>query len=664
MKYTFTLLLTCMLTAGTVAAQKKTEAPGISNTQPYGKIDVADLELKSCDFEKDANAMVLFDKAEAYFDSDLNTITMERHKRIKIFNDNGKDAANIRIEYISASRYEYITGIDAETFNLVNGKIEITKLDKKVLYTETVDKSTSAVVFSFPNVKPGSVIEFKYKWGTPDYANLPDWSFQGKIPTRYSEWTTQIPDLLYFTMQSHVTMPFVVNKSKPEARSIGSGADVVAYTLDVNTRALANVPSLPDEPFMGAQSDNEQSLIYHLTYVKPVSGFVRSYSDSWAKLGGILADNEDFGGQFKRKLANEEAILTKAKAIKLSRDKMICIFKEVQAAMKWDGVDRWYTNDGTVKAWEKKAGNSSEVNLILYHLLNKAGLEAYPMVVSTRSHGKVNPAFSFLYQFNRAVVYVPYDEQNYYILDATGKYNTYNDIPDDLLNSTGLYIDKENKKFNTVFLQREKPVQQVILVSADIKPDGKMSGTANLSEFSYNRIRGIKKYKTDGEQKYIDYLRNNDNSLKISALKMDNMEVDTLPLAQSFEFKQELTGSDGNYIYFMPAMFSPMRNNPFLKEERMSDIDFGYRDNFSMVGSYKIPEGYKADALPKNITMQMPDESIVFRRIVAEQDGNIVVRFVMDHKKPIFYKQDYDKLYDFYKKLHELMNEQIVLKKA
>ncbi|QKJ32188.1 DUF3857 domain-containing protein [Mucilaginibacter mali] len=664
MKYTTTMLLACLLTASAAIAQKKPEALTIPTTQPYGKIDIADLELKNCDFEKDANAMVLFDKADTYYDSDLNTITMERHKRIKVFNDNGKDVANIRIEYISASHYEYITGLDAETFNLVNGKVEITKLDKKVLYTETVDKSTSAIVFSFPNVKPGSVIEFKYKWGTPDYSNLPDWSFQSKIPTRYSEWTTQIPDLLYFTTQSHVTMPYVVNKNKAESRSVGSAADVVSYTLDVNTKALANIPSLPDEPYMGAQSDNEQSLIYHLTYVKPTTGFVRSYSDSWAKLGGILADHEDFGAQLKRKLANEDAIIAKAKTMKLDRDKMIYIFKEVQSAMKWDGVDRWYTNDGTVKAWEKKTGNSSEVNLILYHLLYRAGVEAYPMVVSTRSHGKVNPAYSFLYQFNRAVVYKPIDEKSYYILDATGKYNTYNEIPDELLNSTGLYIDKDDKRYNTVVLKKENPVQQVIMVSADIKPDGKMNGTANLSEYSYNRIKGIKKYKTDGEQKYIDFLRNNDNSLKISALKLENMEVDTLPLAQTFEFKQDLTGSDGNYIYFMPAMFAPMRNNPFLKEERMSDIDFGYRDNFSMVGTYKMPEGYKADALPKNITMQMPDESIIFRRIVAEQDGNIVVRFVIDHKKPIFYKQDYDKIFDFYKKLHELMNEQIVLKKA
>jgi len=145
---------------------------------------------------------------------------------------------------------------------------------------------------------------------------------------------------------------------------------------------------------------------------------------------------------------------------------------------------------------------------------------------------------------------------------------------------------------------------------------------------------------------------------------MENMEVDTLPLIQSVDFKADLTGSDGTYIYFVPGMFVPLRTNPFLSENRMSDIDFGYRDNFSMAGNYKIPDGYKADVLPKNITLQMPDQSITFKRVIGEQDGTLVVRYVIDYKKPNYTKEEYADLYDFYKKLHELINEQIVLKKG
>jgi hypothetical protein len=654
-------LSVCFMVGTTCLAQKPT--PAAQPTMPYGKIDQADLELKACDFEKDANAMVLFDKGDVYYDQDF-AITMERHKRIKIFNDNGKSEANIRIEYYGGNRLENITGLQAETINLVNGKPEITKLDSKLLYSEVIDKVRSAYVFSFPNVKPGSIIEYKYKLNTPDYSNLPDWTFQSKLPVKYSEFDTAIPDLLYFTTQSHIREPLALDKTSSESKSIGSGADMVTYSVDIKKRAMANVHSLPDEPYMSSAADNLQSLVFHLTYLKPISGFTHSYSDSWDKAAGILQEDEDFGGQLKRKLANEEAIITKAKALHTDQEKIAYLFKEVQTAMKWNGQDRWYTNDGTVKAWEKKTGNSAEVNIILVHLLKQAGVKVYPMVVSTREHGRVNPAFSFLYQFNRTVAYVPVDSTKRYILDATDKYNSYNETPDNLLNSTGLYINKETKTYNTFFISRANPSMQLITVNADINADGKMAGKAQRNDYSYSRINSLKKYKTDGEQKYIEYLRHSDNSLKISALKLENMEIDTLPLAENIDFKLDLTGSDGTYIYFNPAQFSPLRTNPFLSENRMSDIDFGYRDNFSLLGNYKLPAGYKTDALPKNITLQMPDNSIVFRRIVMEQDGSVLVRYVMDYKKVLFFKEDYAQLFDFYKKLHELMNEQVVLKKS
>ncbi len=48
-------------------------------------------------------------------------------------------------------------------------------------------------------------------------------------------------------------------------------------------------------------------------------------------------------------------ILTKAAALKTDVEKIAYIFGEVKNTMKWDGADRWYTVDGTAKAWEKKS---------------------------------------------------------------------------------------------------------------------------------------------------------------------------------------------------------------------------------------------------------------------------------------------------------------------
>jgi hypothetical protein len=660
MKKFFTLFL---LGAATlcVKAQAQTPAP---EAQPYGTVSKEDLELTSCDFEKDANAEILFEKGAIYFGDNLMSITQEVHKRIKIFNDNGKDNANVTIGFFSGDHLEYITGVQAETINMVDGKPEITKLDKKLIYTKVVDKLNSEITFTMPNVKPGSIIEYKYNWNANAYWDFPDWDFQEKIPVRYNELSTSIPDVFYFRAMPHFNQPLIKQTKKEDGRSLMDGTEAFPYTLAIETRAMANIHSLVDEPYMSSYHDNVQSLRFQLVSLRPIGGFQQTGSDTWAKVGGKLIDDEDFGGQLKRKLTGEEAIITKAKAFKADDDKIAYIFNQVKTTMKWDGTDRWYTNDGTSKAWDNKTGNSAEINLILYHLLKLSGVEVYPMVVSTREHGKVDPYYTSTIQFNRAVVYVPVDSTKSYVLDATGKYNIYSETPDELLNSSGLYIDKAKNLYDIVHLKRELPVRQAVLINAEIKTGGKMEGTAEISNTSYDRVSAMERYKKDGEKKYIEYLIGGDNNLKIPTLTMDNMDVDSLPLVQKVGFNLDLAGADENYIYVNSNLFTPFKANPFLSENRMTDVDFAYPRSYSINGIYKMPAGYKVDALPKNINMAMPDKSFTFRRMAAEQDGSVIIRYSIGFNVAEYSKDHYGELHEFFKKMNEMLNEQIVLKKG
>ncbi|MDO3627023.1 DUF3857 domain-containing protein [Mucilaginibacter sp. BT774] len=632
-----TLILLCAFC--TAANAQTTTVP---TTQPYGKVDRADLELKACDFEKDANAEVLFDKGSVTFTADFNLI-FERHVRIKIFNDKAKDAASVRLAYWGGGGMELLSNVEAETINLNNGIIEITKVDKKLIYTQAVDRMRSSVAFSFPNVQPGSIIEFKYTLMTANLSDFPNWYFQDRFPTRYSELNSTIPNVLVYKNLVMVNLPFVKN------------------TADV--KAMANIPSIKDEPYMGSRKDNYQRILYQLLAIHS-GAYHKTFSDTWKKIGEDEVRFNDFGGEFDKRVDGEDTILVKAKTLSTDDAKIAYLFGEVKNHMKWNEVDERYTNDGCSKAWQKKLGNSTEINLILYHLLHKAKVKGYPMLVSTKQNGKVNPAYPNRYQFNRTVVYVPIDSTKFYLLDATNKYNTYGDIPDELLNGFGLYIDKDNENYDLAFIEKATPVRNVIVVNAEIAATGKMEGTAEISSPANNRISYIKNYKENGEKKYIDYLQGDDNNLKIKSLKFENMEIDTLPLTQNISFTLDLTGSDENYIYFKPTVFTSVGPNPFLNEVRMTDIDFGYRNNYAIVGLFKIPAGYKSDGLPKNASMAMPDQSIVFKRIVAEQDGEITIKYAINYNKSIFFKDDYPVMYDFYKKMYEMLNEQIVLKKG
>lgn len=142
------------------------------------------------------------------------------------------------------------------------------------------------------------------------------------------------------------------------------------------------------------------------------------------------------------------------------------------------------------------------------------------------------------------------------------------------------------------------------------------------------------------------------------------MDVDTLPLVQNVNFDLDLTSSDDNYIYFDPNILTTLHTNPFLSENRFTDIEYGYRDNYTIYGVFQIPAGYKVEGLPKSISLVMPDKSILFKRIINQADQTITVRYVIDHIKGIYFKEDYLDLREFNRQMFEMLNEQIVLKKS
>ena len=111
-----------------------------------------------------------------------------------------------------------------------------------------------------------------------------------------------------------------------------------------------------------------------------------------------------------------------------------------------------------------------------------------PMIVSTRDHGRVNTFYTFLYQFNRAVVYIPVDSTKKYILDASNKYNTCDEIPYNLLNSSGLYLDMDHKIYDILLLQKSESLRQSVFVTAEIKPDGKVEVEYDLPSSLFGRF--------------------------------------------------------------------------------------------------------------------------------------------------------------------------------
>jgi hypothetical protein len=118
----------------------------------FGKIDVADLEMKAYDRDSTAHAVVLYERG--YLDGVTSVFT--RHRRVKVFTSAGTSQANFVIQTPAKS------DISGYTYNLVNGQVVRTKLENSNIFKETIYAGLDVYKLFFPNVKPGSIIELEY----------------------------------------------------------------------------------------------------------------------------------------------------------------------------------------------------------------------------------------------------------------------------------------------------------------------------------------------------------------------------------------------------------------------------------------------------------------------------------------------------------------------
>ena len=199
----------------TIYSQKNKKGPSIPD---FGKVDKAELEMKECDFDPKAEAVVLFDVGEMTWIIGARNLEFTRHVRIKVLQDKGRNVADIHLPYYSYQNLEDIKDITAQTYNLdASGNVAITKLDKKLIYDKKLNKRVSEKAFTFPEVKAGTVIEFKYKYST---AGLIQWYFQRSIPVKYSLYTVDVPKEIEVNCFPRCSLPYDYDKQEETTRTI------------------------------------------------------------------------------------------------------------------------------------------------------------------------------------------------------------------------------------------------------------------------------------------------------------------------------------------------------------------------------------------------------------------------------------------------------------
>ena len=612
----------------------------------FGDITEADKKLIECPFDKEADAVVIFDEASADHNDQYNLITTRRI-RLKILRQKGVRHGDIEIRYYSKDDAEYITDIEAYTCNYNNGFADIKKITSSSIYRQKVNERWSQVKIAMPEVKVGSIIEYKYTTTSKNYGYLDDWYFQGELPVMHSHFSLVVLPNYEFAYRIYKSdnLPIVVKQEK------GSGK----IYFEMNT-----IAGLRDEPFMDAEKDYLQHVEFQLSGYQSNFGGTNKYMTTWDELTRELMQNPSFGVQLNKNLSGSDALLNTVKGMASPFEKMSAIYNYVYKNIEWNRMSGKFTIDGVKEAWEKKKGSSGEINLMLINLLKEAGLEVYPLLVSERGNGKVNADYPFLEQFNKVMAYVLIDNRKY-ILDAASSYTPPFMVPFSVINTKAFVVNR--KKGGIIDLtETDKKDKNLVIINAKVDESGAMTGEAAIQSSEYARLTRIKAWERDKEHFSETYYTKYQTGMHIDSLNVLNIENDSMPLEQQFNFNIPPTVS-GDYKLITLNLFSGIAKNPFISDIRFTNIDYGSLQTHTIIEDIELAPSLKIESLPKNVRMIMPDSSITLTRMMEFKNNNLYVRFTITTARSVFTAEEYPYVKDFYKKMADYMNEQIVLKK-
>ena len=286
------LLFFCFTTVGN--AQK-------SNSK-FGEAVLSELKKKNSSIEPEADAEYLLNNCWTKLSYEPGLGWRRRmiiHKKIKIYSkEDASDWANVIFSLYGKDTY---SSLKVVTHNLVDGKSVSEQISKKDIFRENVTEEKENVRFTFPNVKDGSVLEWKYELMSENIFSLGTWYFQYSIPVVHSSYKVSIPS--YFNYQSRL-----IGFDKPSDKVVDYGSDVIYFGTiksSIDTRSIKiiykDVEALKREQFVFNINNYRNSIRFELESYKEPNKDQQDFTSTWASIAVILMKDKELGLQLRRK---------------------------------------------------------------------------------------------------------------------------------------------------------------------------------------------------------------------------------------------------------------------------------------------------------------------------------------------------------------------------
>ena len=628
----------------------------------------------------DEDLILIQDYCEIHFDlfSREPQVRYEIVRRLKVSGDSDVNSASMSFE-LSKEREESLFEWKAATlsFNAEGDVIEF-PVSRRGLITQKGEDELRYTV-NFPFVKPGAVLELRYSIRTDKLESLRPWLFQGEYATIMSMVTTYIPYSYQYLILATGSMDKLITTNSrfetngQEAPFMGRnggrdefevlGNSVRTMNGNANSYMMMRMPAVKQtEAFSPASTDAYlPSISWQLSEDLYRRENNENLFDSWQQLDRITYRKfkyRKFPRRFRTELRNRVA-----RTNRMTKQKAIQSLYEYFTRFDWnDSYRRLPENPG--KAWRDEKGSSADINTLLLYSLREAGIEAYPVLVSTRSNGFAQGAYPLISQFNHLLVAYK-DDGETVLLDASSGIPRAGLLPTEDLNGEGFLMNGRGGEW--VPLQSYQKVNQVTYSRFTMAEDGTMVGEVSVVNQNFSSELELMKLVEVGEnvQEYFDrYVWSGAETVNVSNGRV-NQQVEA---SQSLEISADVSMDEfvvkaEDLLILKPMLMRSLIDNPFSEQERVAPVVLPYPVWEAHMLGLRIPEGYELVQVPESIRVMMPGNAGQFIYNVVADNRIIHVTSSIEINRTRYSPEEYQGIRDFFAYIVSKHEEDIVIKK-
>lgn len=639
----------------------------------FEKVKAEDFKITTYKIDSNANAVILAEVGSSQIIGNRKgwfSLEFNKRKRIHILNKNGYEYADIEIPlYTDGNAEEELVNLKAYTYNLENGNVVETRLEKSQIFKDKISKKWIVKKFTFPAIKEGSIIDFEYTITSDFITHLQPWEFQDEIPTLWSEYTVAIPQFMDYVTMSQGYQPFYLKESKDRTDNFSisnsggtSAADRYSFSAGVTNHrfAMKDVPALRPEKFTSTIKNHIAKIDFQLAALKyPLDP--KPIMSTWAQLTEDLLKADYFGADLNKDKGWMGDIVRNAIGnATTEKEKAQNIYQYVKNTFTCTSHNGLYLSQPLKNIVKGKNGNVAEMNLLLVALLNYANIKTEPVLMSTRNHGYASAMYPLIDKFNYVIAKSVIGDKTYF-LDASHPNLGFGKLTFDCYNYHARVVNNVATSLElTPDSLMERNVTTAIVIDG---PKGSFEGKI-VKMVGTNESYALRnKIKEKGEEEFFKEIKKGYGfEVDVKNHHLDSLKKleENLGITYEFTFNHE----NEDLLYFNPMLSEAHKENIFKSAERQYPVEMPYVFDEMYVLQLQVPKGYEVDELPKSLRLALNEQNEgSFEYLVGNSNGTISLRSRIKMNRTYFMPEEYEMLREFFNMVVKKHSEQIVFKK-